>query len=168
MNEVGSVTAEETDQRRALEAEPLARFVEQMGILCEYDNLPRIAGRLLGLLLIEEGPFSLRELAERLQVSRGSVSTNARMLADLGVAERVALPGDRQDYYRLAPRPFQQLLSTKVRGFEQAAAVFEDVTSAFPAGREAAKGRISDMAKFFRTVADNLAELIEWPAPPRH
>ena len=161
VRETGRVAAGEPGAGRPAEAEPLARFIEQMGLLCEHDNLPRIAGRLLGLLLVEEGAFSLQELADRLNVSRGSISTNARLLTDIGVVERVALPGDRQDYYQLARHPFRCLLVGKVRGLMQAAAVFQDATEAFPPGRESAKARLAAMSKFFRTVADGIAELVE-------
>ena len=69
---------------------PTHRFgsSSKMGLLCESDNLPRIAGRLFGLLILEDEAFSLRELADRLQVSRASVSTNARILTEMGLAER--------------------------------------------------------------------------------
>ncbi|AGT08569.1 GbsR/MarR family transcriptional regulator [Paracoccus aminophilus] len=76
-------------------------FVEVMGMHFQSYRMPRIAGRLFGLLLIEGGPFSFSELAERLQVSRASISTNARTLQALGLIERVAKPGDRQDHYKI-------------------------------------------------------------------
>lgn len=82
--------------------DPVQNFVEAMGLRFQDQQMPRIAGRLFALLLVEGGPFSFGELAERLEVSRGSISTNARMLAEFGLIERVAKPGDRQDHYRIA------------------------------------------------------------------
>ncbi len=168
MMEIGKPTAEfgalpgESQAQADYGAEnAVARFIEQMGILCEYDNRPRIAGRMLGLLLVEEGAFSLRELAERLQVSRASVSTNARALTDSGLVERVALPGDRQDYYRLSRSPFQKMLTRVVSGLQQTTAVFEEAAEGFPADREAAKARLRAMAKFHRDAIKTITELIE-------
>lgn len=84
-------------------SDPVQDFIEAMGLRFQDQQMPRIAGRLFALLLVEGGPFSFGDLAERLDVSRGSISTNARMLADFGLIERVAKPGDRQDHYRIAP-----------------------------------------------------------------
>jgi DNA-binding transcriptional regulator GbsR (MarR family) len=42
---------------------------------------------------------SLDEMAEQLQVSKASVSANARLLETIGMIERVTKPGDRRDYY---------------------------------------------------------------------
>jgi biotin operon repressor len=81
----------------------LRRFVERMGLEAERDGLPRIAGRILGFLITADAPASLDQIADALQVSRASVSTNCRLLEQIGAAERVSLPGDRKDYYELAP-----------------------------------------------------------------
>jgi len=85
-------------------------FVERMGLTAEADGFSRIAGRLFGALLFSEAPRSLDELAEQLGVSKASVSTEARRLLDRGVAERIGKPGDRRDYYALAPDFFGQLM----------------------------------------------------------
>jgi DNA-binding transcriptional regulator GbsR (MarR family) len=159
---------EERGNRGVIDVGPTARFIEQMGLICESDNLPRIAGRVLGLLIVEDGAFSLRELADRLQVSRASVSTNARMLTDIGAVERVAKPGDRQDYYQLARDPFRRLLEGKVRGLRQAAFVFADAAESFPPDRANAKRRLLEMAAFHRDAADTVTELIERSATKRH
>jgi hypothetical protein len=79
------------------------RFIEVMGRHFEEEGVPRIAGRLFGQLMVMERDASLDELAESLQVSKGSVSSNARLLEEWGVAERITRPGDRRDYYRIAP-----------------------------------------------------------------
>jgi DNA-binding transcriptional regulator GbsR (MarR family) len=79
------------------------RFIEQVGLNAEADGLSRIAGRLFGALLLSDEPRSLDELAEELGVSKASVSTDARRLLERGVVQRVGKPGDRKDYYQLAP-----------------------------------------------------------------
>jgi DNA-binding transcriptional regulator GbsR (MarR family) len=71
----------------------IEQFIERVGLIAQVDGLPRIAGRIMGLLVIYGGPFSFAEIAKRLQVSRGSISTNRRLLENLGVIERVARPG---------------------------------------------------------------------------
>ena len=56
-----------------------------MGVALESDGLPRIAGRIFGLLLVSEDARSLDDLAAELRVSKGSVSTNARLLEQRGL-----------------------------------------------------------------------------------
>ena len=92
------------------QSDPVEAFIEGFGLLMQQDGLPRIAGRMLALFIIEGGPFSFSGLAERLQVSRGSISTNARLLRQIGYIERFAKPGDRQDYYLLSEEPYIRLL----------------------------------------------------------
>ena len=89
-------------------------FIEMMGRHFEEEGTARIAGRLVGMLMLTEAPASLDELAERLQVSKGSVSLNARLLEDWGIAERITRPGDRRDFYRIAPDVSTRLLERQI------------------------------------------------------
>jgi DNA-binding transcriptional regulator GbsR (MarR family) len=77
-------------------------FVEDIGLFFERIGVPRMAGRLLGWLLVCQPPHqSAEELAEALQASKGSISTNSRLLMRFDLVERVSFPGDRRVYYRL-------------------------------------------------------------------
>ena len=82
------------DEDRASHTHPaVQRFVEEVGLLWERDGLPRISGKIVALLIVEDREFDLEELADRLQVSRGSVSTNTRLLESHGVLRRTSRPG---------------------------------------------------------------------------
>ncbi|HET9984834.1 MAG TPA: MarR family transcriptional regulator [Longimicrobiales bacterium] len=81
--------------------DPETHFIEQLGLVAEEDGMPRIAGRMLGYLMLHAGTHSLDALAEVLQVSKASVSTNARLLERMGLIVRTSLPGDRRDFYEL-------------------------------------------------------------------
>ncbi len=89
-------------------------FVERMGLAAESDGLSRIAGRLFGELLLSSDPLSLDQLAARLGVSKASVSTDGRRLIQRGIVERVGLPGDRRDYYQLAPDFFTVIIRDRL------------------------------------------------------
>jgi DNA-binding transcriptional regulator GbsR (MarR family) len=93
---------------------PQDEFIEVMGRHFEEEGVPRIAGRLFGLLMLGEEPCSLEELADRLHVSRGSVSSNARLLEDWGVAVRVTRAGDRRDFFRIAPDMSSRLIQRQI------------------------------------------------------
>ena len=75
-------------------------FIEHFARLLEQDGGPRIAGRIAALLLLSADALALDEIAERLQASKASVSTNARLLERWGLVERSSHLGDRRDYYR--------------------------------------------------------------------
>ncbi|MFL5577594.1 MAG: GbsR/MarR family transcriptional regulator [Gemmatimonadaceae bacterium] len=89
-------------------------FVEQLGLAAEADGFTRIAGRVFGFLLLSDEPRSLDEIAEALGVSKASVSTDARRLLQRGVVQRVGRPGDRRDYYQIAPDFFARLTEHRV------------------------------------------------------
>ncbi len=85
-------------------------FVEEVGLLFETTGLPRMAGRVFGWLLISNPPHqSPGELATVLQASKGSISTMTRLLEQIGIIERVSLPGQRRDYFRIKLNAWSEL-----------------------------------------------------------
>lgn len=101
------------------EAERISRFIESMGVLTENEGFPRIAGRLFGLLLLTPGELSLDDIAERLGVSKASVSNDARRLTQMGFVERRSRPGDRRDYYAIAPNAFACSLEMRLERMQK-------------------------------------------------
>jgi DNA-binding transcriptional regulator GbsR (MarR family) len=81
------------------------RFVEELGIYFELEaGTPRMIGRALGWLLVCEPPEqSAAELAEKIQASKGSISTATRVLLRMGFIERVRFRGERFDRFRARP-----------------------------------------------------------------
>ena len=94
-------------------SEQETRFVERSGLIAEREGFSRIAGRIFGLLMLSPVELSLEEIAERLSVSRASVSTEARRLQDHGIVERTSRPGDRKDYYHIAPDHYLRSLEQR-------------------------------------------------------
>jgi DNA-binding Lrp family transcriptional regulator len=116
-----------TEQTTALATGfPRADFVERMGVLWEAEQLPRIAGRIFGHLLTEPDPCSLDEMAAALGVSKASVSTDARRLEQIGLIERVGLPGDRRDYYAVAADVPARVLALKLGGMRRHEVAFDE------------------------------------------
>lgn len=136
-------------------------FIERMGLSAQADGLPRIAGRMLGYFIIHGGPTSLARLSTDLQVSRASVSTNARILRDLGVLEATAVPGDRQDYYQLAERHYLPMLE----GYVERMGVMRDSLATaerdLPDGWDGARERLADMHNFIDVARDHTRSLID-------
>ncbi len=86
-------------------------FVEDVGLLFEEGGMPRMAGRIVGWLLICNPPYqSLSELTEILGASKASISTMTRLLLQAGLIERIGVPGHRRDHFRLKPDAFYTLV----------------------------------------------------------
>ena len=86
-------------------------FVEDFGLLLEQNGLPRMAGRIVGWLLICNPPHqSINDLAQTLRASKGSISTMTRLLIEMDIVERIALPEDRRDYFRITPGAWSQII----------------------------------------------------------
>ncbi|MEJ2668104.1 MAG: MarR family transcriptional regulator [Deinococcales bacterium] len=87
----------------------LLAFIEELGLTFESQGVPRMAGRILGALLVAEPPEqSADDLMRTLHASRSSVSTMTRLLEKADYLERIGKPGDRRLYYRARPDMWHQ------------------------------------------------------------
>jgi DNA-binding transcriptional regulator GbsR (MarR family) len=76
-------------------------FIEDIGLYFERLGLPRMAGRILGVLLISDPPAqSITEIVEKLNASKSSISIMARLLVEVGLIEKVPSPMPRRDYFK--------------------------------------------------------------------
>ena len=79
-------------------------FIEDIGLFFEQIGMPRMAGRIIGVLLISDPPIqSIPDLVQTLQASKSSISIMARFLVERGLIEQVPGPVVRRDYYRFKP-----------------------------------------------------------------
>ena len=131
-------------------SEGVEQFIERMGLNAQSDGMPRIAGRLFGYFIIHGGPVSFAQLAEELKVSRGSVSTNARMLESIGFIEKVAMPGDRQDYYRLSQAPYVRMIDGVLARMKRMQFIVEQADNSIPDTMQETKQRLLEMKRFYR------------------
>src|SRR5579875_3154605 len=127
----------------------IERFIERLGLYFEEFGLPRIGGRLLGLLMVTEGPLSLDAIARRLLVSRASVSTNARLMLATALVERVGIPGDRRDYYAFNASAWEAIVAVD----QKAAITFRDFCREALVGLgdtdDPARDRLDEAIEFF-------------------
>lgn len=141
--------------------DPIEHFIEQMGIFTQEDGLPRIAGQILGFLLIDGEPRTLAEITEALGISKASASTNCRLLADKGAVVRMGAIGARQDSYVIADDPARRTLGSMAERFRQRAKSMDQIAQDFPENRASAQARVLNLSAFFR---DSAAFLDEWTA----
>ena len=135
--------------------DPQSAFIEQMGLLAEKSGMSRIAGRLIALLIVDGREHSLDDLAESLQVSKASISTNARFLQERGLLERASRPGDRRDYYRVGDNPWEQLFAVASAQLKESKRLFEATHASFPPEHEDARRRLAAWASFYAFLLDD-------------
>jgi DNA-binding transcriptional regulator GbsR (MarR family) len=103
---------DDDQHRRASDRE---RFVEDFGLVAEDIGLTRMAGRLLGHLLVcNPAEQSSADLVAALQASKGSISTATRQLIASGIVERFTRTGDRRDHFRVRPGVWTGLLRVRL------------------------------------------------------
>ena len=145
-----------------------SQFIEHLGLTLEADRLPRIAGRLLGALILAPDRESLDDLAARLAVSKPSISVNARLLEQKRLIERVTIPGDRRDFYRVAPDLFRAAIEQRLARWR----AFHDAMRAARVGKPSddpvVQARIAALeAGWGHAVAAVTSALDEWDRQDR-
>ncbi len=140
-----------------------ADFIDRMGLALESDGLPRIAGRIFGLLLVSEDCRSLDQLASALRVSKSSVSTNARLLEQHGVLERNSRPSDRRDYYRVPPDLFSHTMAQRLQRWERFHEAIGDARTALPIRSRKVLERLEEYDSAYAFLTQAIREaLVRW------
>lgn len=144
-------------------SDSLQEFIESMGVFFERYGISRIGGRMLGLLIVAERELSLDDIASALNVSRASVSTNARMLILYGMAQLVTRPGDRRDYYRLTPDTWARATEAEIDAILAMRRLAEDGLAAAHASDRAATEHLEEMLAYCDIVLkDRRTTLEQW------
>jgi DNA-binding transcriptional regulator GbsR (MarR family) len=127
----------------------IEEFIERMGLISQAEGIPRISGRILGVLVLFDEPFSFAQLSEKLQVSRASISTNTRLLETLTIIERTTKRGERQDYFRLRKNPYVSLMRGVQTRMLYAQEVVEQTRQQLPEEWSGAQKRLQELEKFY-------------------
>lgn len=122
-------------------------FIERMGVNAEADGQARITGRIWGLLMVVGEMLTSAQIAEVLQVSRGSVSTNLRMLEGLDIIERRSKPGEREIYFAMRPNPYASLVRQFAKRFASYRRMIEE--AAISIERQEGHQNLADLAQFY-------------------
>ncbi len=137
-------------------ADARSEFVEKIGLITQTEGLPRIAGRVLAVLLYDGERLSFGQLAEELQVSRGSISSSVRLLEIQQLIKRVANPGDRQDYFQIVENAFPNLIEAAVLRAKRAGADIEDSLCSIPASETGPRKRVAQFCDYYRSMGEAL------------
>lgn len=136
-------------------------FAEDMGLLFEVFGSTRMAGRILGMLMVAEEPYlSAAELADRLQASSGSVSTATRSLLRLGVIDRVRVAGERRDFFAVRAGGAARLAQQRLGVFTAAEELARQGLDHF-GHRARARTRLEEMYEVYHWYRTELPRLTE-------
>jgi DNA-binding transcriptional regulator GbsR (MarR family) len=138
--------------------EALARardgFIESAGKISAnmLGMVSKVGGQIYALLFLARNPMSLDDIAEVLNLSKGNISVNIRMLEGYGLARKVWVKGTRKDYYEVRrdyPRKFLKDFFDRVRaGIDDSLRVINRCKGEFEAAAQGCAGEEREDADF--------------------
>lgn len=134
--------------RHTLE-ETRSAFIEKIGLKAQADGLPRIAGRVLGLLIWDGTAVSFASLADQLMVSRGSISSATRILLERRLIKRIAKAGERQDFFQLSDAPYVSMMEATKISLDNAKDEIDATLNDIPDTQTEIKARVAAYADFY-------------------
>lgn len=153
----------ETDAALRIKTE----FIQDYGRGYQAFGLPKLMGRVVGLLLYHGESLSLDDITEELQVSKGPVSQIMSRLREHNLVRRIWVPGSRRDYYEAEADIFGQAFSNHADLQKQNLALarkYTDLISDNDAELPTAfADRMAEMDRFYTMMSKHLSNfLTEW------
>ena len=142
-------------------------FIQDFGEAYHMFGLPRLMGRIVGLLLHADDPISLDSISKDLNVSKGPVSQIVKRLRDHNQVKHVWVPGDRKDYYKADPDIFEHSFTNHMKMMQQNFLLAQKYKNLLEnkqyRGSNAFRVHISEMEAFFQNVLKHYNKLInDW------
>lgn len=90
-------------------------YIEDVGLFYEKYGLPKMAGRILGCLMVFDWKhYTFNYIQDQLKASKGSISSDLNLLLRHGMIEKKMITCDRKSYYRIAINSLEKLLDAKI------------------------------------------------------
>jgi len=150
-------------------AERLRAFVERIGEFFAKAGHQRIAGRVLGWLLVCDPPHQSADDLQRLtHASKASISISLRVLTAIDLVERVGVPGERKAHYRIRPGAWTTDLRGKLSQFTALRQLADEGLAALDGVPASRRERLEGMRDLYQFFEREFPELIErWLAKRR-
>ncbi|MDD5421798.1 MAG: HTH domain-containing protein [Candidatus Omnitrophota bacterium] len=137
------------------------KFIESIGKLCGSFGLNKFVAQLYAVLYLSNKPLSLDEMAEELEVSKGSVSINIRELEKWGAVKNIWVKGSRKDYYE-AELDIKKVFANKLRSaVQKRIAEVSNMTDEFKKITKSAATELTDEEKVIAQVYEERLKKIE-------
>ncbi len=126
------------------------QFVEAVALGLEQQGLVRMAGRVIGWLLICDPPEqTFNQLVAVLRASKGSISSVMQFLVTGGLVERFSRPGERRDYYRVQPGTWVDLARRQTSHYSAFVALTEQGLRLLDGAPAERRERLQEMHDFY-------------------
>jgi DNA-binding transcriptional regulator GbsR (MarR family) len=157
---------QERSEQGSVATDAELQYVEEVALGFERQGLFRMAGRVLGWLLICDPPEqTFGQLAEVLQASKGSISAAMKFLVPAGLVERISRPGHRRDYYRCRPGAWADLARDQSRLYDEFRELAQRGLELLADAPAARRERLQDMHDFYAWLEREMPALWErWRA----
>jgi DNA-binding transcriptional regulator GbsR (MarR family) len=137
-------------------------FIEDISLYFEQMGLPRMAGRILGVLLVSNPPEqSMTDLCEVLQASKSSISTNTRLLDEMGLIERTPSPVPRQVYFRFTDGGWVVFMRMRLRLMASLHQIAERGLELLKDEDPAIRARLQEAHDMFSLIEEQLPALLK-------
>jgi len=134
-------------------------FIQDYGEAYQAFGLPKLMGRIVGLMLYYRKPLSLPEITTELNVSKGPVSQITQRLLDHNLIQSVWIPGDRKSYYQIIPDIFGSAFNNIIRAQKrnlQLARKYQALQKKYPESyNETFKTSVDKMAEFYESMIEH-------------
>lgn len=74
-------------------------FIQALSRISHFWGFPKAMGAIYAALYLSPDPLTQEDLGQQVNVTKGAVSTNIRMLERIGMVHRRVQIGERKDYY---------------------------------------------------------------------
>ena len=156
---------EERGRTPARDEAEVRRFVENMAMFLADWGFPRMAARVLMVLMAaDEERLTAGELAERLEVSAAAISGAVRYLQQLGLVVRTPVAGSRSDAYEVPENSWYASAIVKGGLYRRLADLSDQGVKAV-GDQGAGLHRVTEMRDFFLFLDREVGRLLEqWNA----
>ena len=141
-------------------------FIQDFGEAYHHSGLPKLMGRIVGLLLFERKPLSLDYITQELNVSKGPVSQISRRLKEHNLIQRKWVPGNRKDFYETAPYIFGKAFLNRISLMKSNLSLAEKYKTKFSTidnngEMDSFKESIDEMTEFYRMMIKHFNNFLE-------
>ena len=139
----------------------LGRYLEHWGILLEQLGGTRMMGRVLAWLLICDPPEqTAAAIARGVGASAGSVSTTTRALEQMGMIERLGVPGERSAFFRMRSGTWGRLMRRRMSHLSRMSELAEEGIRRF-AGEDPERAlRLREVGSYCDFIEREFPELL--------
>jgi hypothetical protein len=148
--------------RRDARATRLKHYIEKWGLLFEQFGTTRMAGRVVGWLLVSDPPHqTARQIASATGASAASVSTATRMLTQAAMIERIGVPGQRSVSFRITPGMWARLMRIRLGRMAVMAELAEEGLQILKPVRGDRAARLQEIRSYIAFMDREMPALLE-------